>query len=475
MHIAFFNPQGNFHAEDLYLTEHPDFGGQLVYVKEVAQSLARQGLKVDIITRRIKDPKMPGFEADLDTYPGVEGLRILRIPFGGDSFRPKEELWPYLQEYVEGILTLYSKERESPQVVTGHYGDGGLAAALFFQRTGIPYSFTLHSPGALKLEKLGVCKKTLLALNEEYNFHYRLYGEGKAMEHSCINIVSTKQERYEQYAHRAYRDFIDTEDDSRFAVISPGVNTRIFYPKEEEGEGFIPYLTRDLDPSRLQLPGIIASSRLEKKKNHLGLVEAFALSSGLQERANLLIALRGIDDPWQGGEGAEGEILDEILALIKEHSLEGRVAFLHIEDQKELASCYRYLCRNKGVFALTAHHEPFGLAPLEAAACGLPVVVTKNGGPSESLKDGDREYGVLVDPSSPVDIARGLLRVLGDLGGWYSFHYKGLERVREEYTWEQTAAAYLQALEGCGKIEPDSFSLPWPASLSIEKIFKVFT
>ena len=40
VHIAFLNPQGNFDPKDSYWTEHPDFGGQLVYVKEVAIAMA---------------------------------------------------------------------------------------------------------------------------------------------------------------------------------------------------------------------------------------------------------------------------------------------------------------------------------------------------------------------------------------------------------------------------------------------------
>ena len=43
MHIAFLNPQGNFDPQDRYWTAHPDFGGQLVYVKEVALALGRLG------------------------------------------------------------------------------------------------------------------------------------------------------------------------------------------------------------------------------------------------------------------------------------------------------------------------------------------------------------------------------------------------------------------------------------------------
>ena len=59
MHIVFLNPQGNFDPADSYLTEHPDFGGQLVYVKELAQAMAQQGHKVDIVTRRIRDSSWP--------------------------------------------------------------------------------------------------------------------------------------------------------------------------------------------------------------------------------------------------------------------------------------------------------------------------------------------------------------------------------------------------------------------------------
>ena len=68
MHIVFLNPQGNFDPADSYLTEHPDFGGQLVYVKELAQAMAQQGHKVDIVTRRIRDSSWPEFFADQDSY-----------------------------------------------------------------------------------------------------------------------------------------------------------------------------------------------------------------------------------------------------------------------------------------------------------------------------------------------------------------------------------------------------------------------
>ena len=93
MHVAFLNPQGNFDPRDSYWTAHPDFGGQLVYVKELALAMGKLGHGVDIVTRQIVDPDRPEFAGETDAYPGHENVRILRIPCGPDRFSPKEELW----------------------------------------------------------------------------------------------------------------------------------------------------------------------------------------------------------------------------------------------------------------------------------------------------------------------------------------------------------------------------------------------
>ena len=127
MHVAFINPQGNFDPDDSYWTAHPDFGGQLVYVKELALAMGNLGHKADIVTRRIVDPEWPEFASDTDAYPDAPNVRILRIPCGPDTFLAKEELWPYLgTEFVPRLLELYENEGSMPAAVTAHYGDGGL-------------------------------------------------------------------------------------------------------------------------------------------------------------------------------------------------------------------------------------------------------------------------------------------------------------------------------------------------------------
>ena len=457
MHIAFLNPQGNFDPADSYWTQHPDFGGQLVYVKQVALAMGRMGHRVDILTRRIIDPDWPEFAAPFDAYPGVPNVRIVRLPAGPDRFLRKEDLWPHLaRDWVPHILAFYQREGGLPDAFTGHYGDGGICGALIEAETGVPFTFTAHSLGAQKMEKLGVTRENLVEMDNRYHFARRIVAERISMNRSAVNVVSTRLERFEQYGHPAYRGAVDVDDDRRFAVIPPGVDLSTFDAEARSADEEAVHrhvqerLARDLDEGRRHLPAIVASSRIDPKKNHLGLVRAFGRSRFLQERANLVLITAGLDDPLRYDAGAtptEREVLAQIREAVDRHGLWGKVSGFALQGQSALAAAYRFFARRRSVFALVALHEPFGLAPLEAAAAGLPVVVTRNGGPSESLREGKVEYGVLVDPADPADVARGLERLLGDPTTWAEFARRGRRRVQDRYTWERTAEGYLALIE----------------------------
>lgn len=457
MHIGFLNPHGNFDPDDSYWTEHPDFGGQLVYLKQLSLAMAKRGHQIDILTRQVIDPEWPEFSEPFDTYPEGPGIRIIRLPAGPEDFLPKELLWPHLiQDWVPNIVQFYREHGDLPDAMTAHYGDGGLCGTLIEAETGVPFTFTAHSLGAQKMDKLHVNPKTLAEMDEHYHFGRRLVGERLSMNRSAVNITSTHHERFEQYAHRAYRGAVEVEDDTRFAMIPPGVNPTIFdaeaRSKEEEKthRRVQARLARDLPEERQNLPAIVASSRLDPKKNLLGLVKAFAHSPALQTQANLVIFTSGLEDPLQEearDAQTEQKVLVPIRKVIEDNDLAGKVSAFSLPNQRALAAAYRFFAQRRSVFALTSHYEPFGLAPLEAAVAGLPVIATQNGGPSESLRDGDQEYGILVDPDDPASIAQGLERVICDPEPWKSFAHRGRQHILEHYTWESIAAEYLALIE----------------------------
>ena len=472
MHIAFVNPQGNFDAAGSYLTAHADFGGQLVYVREIALALAAMGHRADILTRRVIDPDWPEFAASEDGYPGHPNVRVLRFACGPERFLPKEELWPHLREWVDRIFARYHAEGAWPDLWTGHYADGGLSAALLQEQSGKPFTFAAHSLGAWKLD--GLLRQgaivTAGALHEadaRYNFGARLAAERVAMARAATIVTNSAIERFVQYAHPAYEGAVDTRDERRFAVIPPGVDLAVFdaearSPREAQVRATIATaLDRDIAPERRGLPAVIAWSRLEPKKNHIGLVRAFAGSAALRDRANLLIVTRGLPDPLHLPTDADPPVLRALVDEIGRAGLWGSVSAFSLEGQDALAALYRWGAETGGVFCLPSEHEPFSLTLIEAMAAGLAVVATSNGGPREITAHG--RAGLLADPNDPRHIAAQLLRLHSDPALRERHASRGRERVLKQYNWESTAWGYLRLARqiAAGKRAGDS-AVPLP-------------
>jgi len=472
MFISFFNPQGNFDQHDSRWASHPDFGGQLVYVKEVALEMAKAGHRVDIVTRLINDDEWREFSGPFDYYEGVKNLRIIRIKFGPDKFLNKERLWPYLlTEYVSKIINFYENEGQMPDAVTSHYGDGGIAAAYFKERTGIPFTFTAHSLGAQKMDKLGVNKYNIEEIDQKYNFTLRLLAERISMNKADKIVTSTIQERFSQYTHTSYQEAVVIDNNDKFAVVPPGVSLEIFDKNRKPDRRTVNFIeriiNRDINPGRQSLPAVISSSRLDPKKNITAIVRAFGESRALQEKANLIIVTKGhknlLRDYKKLPAGQKKDVVIEIMKLIDNYDLKGKTAMISLEKQENLADMYRYFAGRCSVFCLAALYEPFGLAPLEAMACGLPVVVTKFGGPAESLREGDQEYGILVDPNNIEELAWGLHSLISSRPRWETYAQKGYRRVLDKYTWKRTAQLYIDAIHSIRKSRgvPSIFDIPF--------------
>ncbi len=413
--------------------------------------MAKLGHKVDIITRRFEDDKLNVFNDFYDSYENQDNVRIVRINCGSGKFLHKELLWEHLNEWTDNIKTFFKKQNLNPDFLTGHYGDGGISATLLKKKMNIPYSFTGHSLGAQKLEKLGASLETIDDLEEKYRFSKRIEAEREAIKYSDLIFVSTKQEMEEQYSHILYKDITENCKD-KFVIAPPGANTDVFNQLDRDfDEGFAKKFDkickRDIKEKRLSLPYVVLASRLDPKKNHIGLIRAYSKDKELQKKCNIAISLRGIENPYEDYSFAKADeltILSDIMQVIHKYNLKGKVTFISINSQKELASFYRYMAKRNSIFSRTALYEPVGLAPIEAMSSGLPAVVTMYGGPSDVLFENNTKYGVLVDVFNEEKIAIGLHDGLDNHSEYKKI---GIKRVLDKYTWDATATKYLNSIK----------------------------
>jgi glycosyltransferase involved in cell wall biosynthesis len=140
--------------------------------------------------------------------------------------------------------------------------------------------------------------------------------------------------------------------------------------------------------------------------------------------------------------GRKGWLYAEIFATLNQLKLGDYVHFLENVPNKDLARLYNAA----SCLALPSHYEGFGLPPLEAMACGTPVVVSDRASLPEVVGDA----GLLIDPDSPEELSEALARVLQDSNLRASLRQRGLMRAGE-FSWSraahETMAIYEQVLQ----------------------------
>ncbi|RLM69612.1 hypothetical protein C2845_PM17G05470 [Panicum miliaceum] len=190
-------------------------------------------------------------------------------------------------------------------------------------------------------------------------------------------------------------------------------------------------------------PMILALSRPDPKKNVTTLLKAYGESRHLRELANLTLILGNRDDIEEMSGGA-ATVLTAVLKLIDRYDLYGQVAYPKHHKQTDVPHIYRPAAKTKGVFINPALVEPFGLTLIEAAAYGLPVVATQNGGPVDILKA--LHNGLLVDPHDAAAITDALLSLLADKARWLECRRDGLRNIHR-FSWPHHCRLYLSHVD----------------------------
>ncbi len=439
LYIVLVSVHGLIRGRDLELGRDADTGGQTLYVVELARALAEhpEVAQVDLLTRQVIDPKV-----DVDyAQPEEElapGASIIRLPAGPRRYFRKEVLWPYLDTFADEALQHLRQRGKVPDLLHSHYADAGYVGSRLAQLLGVPLVHTGHSLGVDKLRRLQ--DKGVLEANIErqYNMSRRIEAEEITLGNAELVIASTSQEVELQY--QAYANY----HPRRMRVIPPGVDLERFHPpaKREKLPVIAAQVDRFLD--RPDKPMILALSRADERKNLATLVRAYGENPELQEAANLVVVAGNRDDIREMEKGAR-EVLSELLMLIDKYDLYGKVAYPKHHRPEDVPELYRLAAQRRGLFVNPALTEPFGLTLIEAAASGVPIVATEDGGPRDII--GHCNNGELVNPLDSTAIGQALLHGVSDRARWQRWSRGGLRCARRIYTWSGHVENYLKEVK----------------------------
>lgn len=438
LYILMLSLHGLIRGQNLELGRDADTGGQTTYVVELARALGRNPDvdRLDLVTRLIEDPALSAdYAQPLEILN--EGARIVRLPFGPKRYLRKESLWVHLDSLVDRCLHWLRQQGRLPDVIHTHYADAGYVGLQLSTVLGVPLIHTGHSLGRCKKARLIAAGRKEQALDRQFHFPRRIEAEEAVLEHASLVVTSTRQEISDQYG--MYENFRR----SSAAVIPPGTNTSRFSPPGRHASAD---QARALVDRFLEEPGkpmILAICRPDTRKNLQRLLTAYGEDPALREAANLVIIAGNRDDIRQMEEAQASVLMDLILAVDR-YDLYGKVALPKQHRPEDVPELYRLAARRRGVFVNAALTEPFGLTLIEAAASGLPIVATEDGGPQDIVAN--CRNGLLVDPLNTVEIASAIKDALSDRDRWRKWSKNGISGVRRHYSWDAHVAKYMKAV-----------------------------
>jgi D-inositol-3-phosphate glycosyltransferase len=334
-----------------------DSGGMNVYIHNMVRELAKQGIAVDVFTRRHD-------ESDPESVEMFPGARLIHIN-DGSTDTPKELLPSRLSHFQKNLQRYVSEHQLSYDIVHSHYWLSGLVGAKLARTWSVPHVATFHTLAITKV-------RARVGQQDHTN---RDISERKIATNADLLVVSTSDEQ-DLLAHH-----FDVQLD-RICVISCGVDTDLFRPLDQT-------LSRSL-LGLGHMPIALFVGRPDPVKGAELLLQAVAKMEVPQD-AQLVVV---------GGEASSEPEAANLHALARKLGLAARIQFAGTVPHNLLPFYYNAA----DVLVMPSYAESFGLAALEAMACGTPVVAARVGGLVSLLKDGLSGY--LVPWHCPEPFAR---------------------------------------------------------------------
>jgi D-inositol-3-phosphate glycosyltransferase len=375
------------HASPLAVLGGVDAGGQNVHVHALAAQLGELGHDVAVYTRR-DDPELP------DRVPIGPRCTVYHVPGGPPRPIGKDSLLPYIPQFTAELTDRLA--RRPPSLVHAHFWMSGLAAEAAADEIGVPLVQTFHALGSVKRRWQGAADTSPAE---------RIDAEREVARAANRVIASSTDEMRELMALGTPR--------AKIEIIPSGVELGRFRP-----DGPV--------APRSRRRRLLVLGRLVPRK---GIRDAVRALASVPDAELLIVggpsAAIVSDDP-------EAVVLRRVA---EECGVASRVRLHGQASRDEVPT----LIRSAEAVLCLPWYEPFGIVPLEAMACGVPVIGTAVGGLLDTVIDG--LTGLLVPPHRPDLAAEAATRLLDDDGRRRSYGAAGVVRTRLLYGWTTVARA----------------------------------
>ncbi|MEU2349015.1 glycosyltransferase [Modestobacter sp. NPDC049651] len=391
------------HASPLAAIGGVDAGGQNVHVAALAAGLAKRGHDVTVHTRR-DDADLP---ARVET---ADGYTVAHVDAGPPRAVPKDDLLQHMGTFADVLRAQWAAD--APDVVHAHFWMSGLASVQAASRLGIPVLQTFHALGSVKRRHQG---------DADTSPEQRIDLERGLLQDVTHVVATCTDEVFE-----LRRLGVATE---KVSIVPCGVDTSVFTPRG-------PVAPKN-DRKRLLVLG-----RLVERKGQEDAVRALVEVPDAE-----LVVVGGPPVPELG---TDPEV-QRLRAVAERLGVADRLVFTGSVSRADVPSWVR----SADVVLAVPWYEPFGITPLEAMACGRPVVATAVGGLVDSVVDG--VTGDLVPPRDPHRLGEVLAALLADDDRRTAYGAAGVKRARSRYRWSRvvadTDAVYRQVLSQRAPVE----------------------
>jgi D-inositol-3-phosphate glycosyltransferase len=395
------------HASPLAALGGVDAGGQNVHVAELSAALTRRGHQVTVYTRR-DHPDLP------ERVETPHGYTVVHVPAGPPEHLPKDELLRHMGPFAQFLDAEWTADH--PDVTHAHFWMSGVATQLAARHLNLPTVQTFHALGVVKHRYQGA---------QDTSPPERQRLEAMVARGATWVTATCTDEVFELMRMGRSR--------SRISVVPCGVDVDRFAP-----EG--PAAPRNAEHR------IVSVGRFVPRKGFDVVIRA------LPAIPNAEFVIVGGPDRSELDADPEARRLRDLAVQL---GVDDRVHLHGAVAREDMPSIFR----SADVVACTPWYEPFGIVPLEAMACGVPVVASAVGGMLDTVVHD--VTGRHIQPRRPAAAAEAINLLLRDAFLRQSLGAAGRDRARSRYSWDRIAADTLRVYD---RLVPLKYASATPAS-----------